>query len=305
MAHFEISKKITFQEDKGMDSKKKKLIAIGSVAAVIVIAVILVLTLVCFHSWKEATCDAPMTCEKCGETKGDALVHEWIEATCTEARHCVLCGLSQGTPLEHKWKDATCVTAKTCADCNKTDGKPLGHAVKEWEITKETSCSTEGERIGTCERCKKDCKEKIDKLPHTESDWTVKKDYVFNPDGTVVPGTEAIVCTVCKAEIKSREYTTELTLSQKNAVICAYDEISFWHCGPSFLIHDVLVDFNDFSVSDSKLAVEHMTVDWDEQAVLYAKENCEGSSRAGLAEEMRYYGFNNAQIEKALKEVGY
>lgn len=48
-----------------------------------------------------------------------------------------------------------------------------------------------------------------------------------------------------------------------------------------------------------------MTVDWDERAVLYAKENCEGSSRSGLAEEMRYYGFNNAQIEKALKEVGY
>ena len=25
-----------------------------------------------------------------------------------------------------------------------------------------------------------------------------------------------------------------------------------------------------------------MTVDWDEQAVLYAKENCEGSSISGL-----------------------
>ena len=61
-----------------------------------------------------------------------------------------------------------------------------------------------------------------------------------------VCGRVTVVCTVCEAEIKSREYTTELTLSQKNAVICAYDEISFWHCGPNFLIHDVLVDFMIF-----------------------------------------------------------
>ena len=34
-----------------------------------------------------------------------------------------------------------------------------------------------------------------------------------------VCGRVTVVCTVCEAEIKSREYTTELTLSQKNAVI--------------------------------------------------------------------------------------
>lgn len=257
------------------------------------------------HEWEPATCSTPKTCLGCGETEGEALEHEWIEATCQEAKHCTLCGLTQGQPIEHSWSDATCTEAKTCSRCKLTDGEPLGHAINDWTITKETSCAEEGERTGVCDRCSKECKESIEKLPHTQSDWQVKVEYIFNPDGTVKAGTEAIVCTVCKEEIETREYTVELTLSQKNAVICAYDEISFWHCGPDFLINFCLVENENYPVADAKFAVAHMDIDWDEQAVLYAKENCEGASRAGLAEEMRHYGFNNDQIEKALKEVGY
>ena len=48
--------------------KKKKMIIIG-VAAAAVIAAVLVLCLVCFHSWQDATCEAPKTCEKCGKTE--------------------------------------------------------------------------------------------------------------------------------------------------------------------------------------------------------------------------------------------
>lgn len=288
-----------------MNLNKKKIIVISSIVVILITSIILVLTFVCFHSWKDATCNAPMTCEKCGETQGEALVHEWIEATCTEPKHCVLCGLSQGDPLDHKWEVANCITAETCTECKLTNGEPLGHSVKEWKITKETTCSIEGERKGTCERCNKDCKEKIEKLPHTKSDWIIEKDFIFNPDGSVVPGTEIIKCTVCNTEIESRKYTYDLSIGEKNAVICAYDEINFWHCGPDFLIYQVLVDFNDFSVADAKLAVNHMNIDWDEQAVLYAKENVEGTSRASLMEEMRHYGFSGAQIEKALAEVGY
>ena len=42
------------------------------------------------HQWEAATCDAPATCRKCGETEGEALSHvqgDWIvvrEATYTE-----------------------------------------------------------------------------------------------------------------------------------------------------------------------------------------------------------------------------
>lgn len=53
--------------------KNKKKIIIISAVGVTVLAVVLVLTLVCFHSWTDATCDAPMTCKKCGKTKGEAI----------------------------------------------------------------------------------------------------------------------------------------------------------------------------------------------------------------------------------------
>lgn len=258
---------------------KKKIIAIISAVVVIVVAAVLVFTLICFHDWKDATCENPITCSKCGETQGEPLNHEWVEANCTEAKHCLR--------------------------CESTEGKALGHIIKEMKTTKKSSCSAEGERTGFCDRCQKDCVEKIEKLPHTKSDWTVQKDYVINSDGTIEPGIEIISCTVCNEKIDTRELTIELTVSQKNAVICAYDEIGFWHCGPDFLIHTVLVEFENFSVADAKFAVTHMDVDWDEQAVLYAKENCEGSSRAALVDDMRHYGFNSNQIDKALKEVGY
>ena len=284
--------------------KKKKLIILGAAAAV-VIAVVLISCFVCFHSWQDATCESPMTCEKCGKTRGEPLAHEWVEATCSEPKHCLLCGKTEGTTVEHKWQEATCITAKTCTICGEIDGEPLGHAVKKWTVTKETSCSAEGERAGYCERCKKDCTEAIEKLPHTESDWKVVKDYVIKSDATVTPGSEAIVCTVCNEQIKTRKYTVKLTNSQKNAALAAYEEVNSWNCGPDFLAYDVLADFDDFSVEDAKLVVAHIDVDWDEQAVIYAKKHSKGASKAGLTSSMQHYGFNSKQIDMALKEVGY
>ena len=236
---------------------------------------------------------------------GCAHEHEWIEATCNEAKHCMHCKISEGEPLVHTWNEATCEIAKTCSLCGTTEGEPIGHAVKEWKNTKEATCSEEGERTGVCDRCQKECVEKTDKLPHTNSDWQVKTDFIINPDGSVTAGEEMIVCVVCNEEIQTRKYTAELTLSQKNAAICAYDELNFWHCGPNFLIHTVLVEFEEYSVSDAKFVVSHMAVNWGEQAVVYAEQNVNGSSKSNITSEMRHYGFNNEQINNALKAVGY
>lgn len=257
------------------------------------------------HEWEPATCETPQTCKTCGETEGSALGHEWVEATCQEAKHCVRCGAVQGEKAEHTWNEATCTEPKICTACGETEGEPLGHSVKEWTIEKEATCSEEGKRVGICERCSKECEEAIEKIPHTPGDWQVVTDYVFKSDGTVQAGKEATVCTVCGEETETREYTVELTLSQKNAVICAYKEIPFWHCGQSFLINRILVDFNDFPCEDAKIAVEHLDIDWDEQAILYAEQNSEGASRAGLTKDMKRYGFSSEQIEKALSEIGY
>ncbi len=110
------------------------------------------------------------------------------------------------------------------------------------------------------------------------------------------------ICKVCK---ETKEYTIELTNSQKNAVIRAYEEENFWHVSRDYLIYDVLVGFDYFSVEDATFAVDHMEVDFDEQAVLFVKENSSGQSRGGIVEMMRYYGYTEEQINNALEQAGF
>ena len=71
-----------------------------------------------------------------------------------------------------------------------------------------------------------------------------------------------------------------------------------------YLINDVLVGFDYFSIEDATFAVDHMDVNFDEQAVLYVKQNSSGQSRGGITEMMRYYGYTEEQINNALEETG-
>ncbi len=81
------------------------------------------------QEWKEATCEEPKTCVKCGKTEGEELGHEWEKATCEEPKTCERCGETKGKPLGHEWEEATCEAPKTCKRCKKTEGDPLPH---EW-----------------------------------------------------------------------------------------------------------------------------------------------------------------------------
>ena len=205
----------------------------------------------------------------------------------------------------HKWSDATCIQPKTCTICNRIKGKPLGHIAGEWTIITEPTCSKLGKEQTKCTRCGEQMTKELEKTPHTEGKWTVKKQYVLNPDGTVTPGIEVLTCKVCGEIIKEREYIIEISLSQKNAVIKAYTLLNSIHPSYEFLIYDLLVSLEGFSYEDAKFAVSNMDVDWDEQAVLFAKENINGESKGGLVDNMRFYKFNDEQISKALKAVGY
>lgn len=120
--------------------KSKKKIIIISAVGVAVLTVVMVLTLVCFHSWTDATCDTPMTCKKCGKTKGEALSHEWIAATCKEAKHCSRCGITDGEPLAHSFNEATCELPKTCSVCGATEGEPIGHKWNEANCVSPKTC---------------------------------------------------------------------------------------------------------------------------------------------------------------------
>ena len=57
----------------------------------------------CQHDWADATCTTPMTCKKCGLTKGNPNKHSYKAATCTEPEICRNCGAKNGQPLGHDY----------------------------------------------------------------------------------------------------------------------------------------------------------------------------------------------------------
>ena len=111
-----------------MRKTKKKLILIGGLCVTVVTTIILVLTLVCFHDWQDATCITPITCSKCGKTEGEPLSHKWLKATCTTPKTCRVCKEKVGFALGHtegEWKtvsnnmvEATVTSQKYCTVCN-------------------------------------------------------------------------------------------------------------------------------------------------------------------------------------------
>ena len=261
-----------------MEEKKKK----GRIVVITVIVLAIVggiLFYTCYHRWKDATCTKPKTCSICGKTEGE--------------------------PLGHRWKDATCTKPKTCSVCNETKGKALEHDPDTWSTVKEATCTEAGEKEATCKRCGKGLTEEIPVKEHTPGEWKVATDYKINRDGTVTPGTQAILCTVCNKELETKEYTIELTNNQKNAIIRAYEEENYWHVSRDYLINGILVGNDYFNVEDATFAVDHMDVDFDEQAVMYVRENSSGQSRGEIAEMMRYYGYTETQINNAFEKAGF
>lgn len=61
----------------------------------------------CNHSWKNATCDAPKTCSKCGATEGEAVGHKWKAAGCDAPKTCTVCKATEGE-VAHKYKSGLC-----------------------------------------------------------------------------------------------------------------------------------------------------------------------------------------------------
>lgn len=91
-----------------------------SITLVLAIAILLSLSGCCMsHTWDEATCVAPRTCTKCGETEGEALGHVWEAATYWEPKTCSVCGKTEGSPLE-SYFESNFLYAKTGLSNTKT-----------------------------------------------------------------------------------------------------------------------------------------------------------------------------------------
>lgn len=207
----------------------------------------------------------------------------------------------------HKWNEATCEAPKTCAICGDTEGKPLGHETMVWSIVENPTCSKEGKQEANCKRCGKMLYDTVDKLDHiNDGKWTVTKEYVINPDGTVTPGTESILCSVCGEEIESREYTIELTPGQKNALIMSQRMIDSIHPSYKHLVYELLVNCEGFDIEDAKFAGRYCGADWNEQALLYAQELYSyGESEKGIRNELQMFGFTGEEIDYAITKLEY
>ncbi|WP_297673713.1 hypothetical protein [Slackia sp.] len=170
----------------------------------------------------------------------------------------------------------------------------------------EASCSETGKKHGICQRCNQTITEEIPKIAHTEGDWNIVVDATINSDGTVTPGEKALICSVCGSEIKREQYSVEVTLSQQNALKQTRDYLTWLHPSYAYLI-DWLETYDGYTHEDAVFAADYCGADWNEQAILCAKDrmSMSGASRDGLAEELRYMQFDNAQIEQALAAVGY
>ncbi len=95
----------------------------------------------CEHEWQNATCSAPVTCSKCGETAGEPLPHTWKDATCTAPKTCSVCGITEGsTTGKHIWQNASCTAPVTCSECGEKAGEPLPHTWKDATCTNPQTC---------------------------------------------------------------------------------------------------------------------------------------------------------------------
>lgn len=153
------------------------------------------------HSWdagkviKNATCtedgEKTYTCTKCNKTRTEGIakighiivVDQAVPATCTmtgktEGSHCSVCG---EVILEQKSVPA------------------LGHMWDEGTITKEPTCTENGEKTYTCSRCNETKTEGIAKIEHT-----IVVDSAIESTCTLVGKTEGKHCAVCGKIIQAQ-----------------------------------------------------------------------------------------------------
>lgn len=89
----------------------------------------------CSHEWLDATCEAPRTCNLCGEVEGEALGHSFGEATCSAPSTCAVCGVTDGEALPHTLTEANFQEAPVCTVCGAAEGEPLTPGFVEMGIT--------------------------------------------------------------------------------------------------------------------------------------------------------------------------
>lgn len=95
------------------------------------------------------------------------------------------------------------------------------------------------------------------------------------------------------------------TLSQQNATRSAESYLRFTAFSRTGLISQL--EYEGFETADAEYAVDHVTVDWNEQAAKSAQSYLEFTSfsRQGLIDQLLFEGFTAEQAEYGVAAVGY
>lgn len=102
---------------------------------------------------------------------------------------------------------------------------------------------------------------------------------------------------------ETSDLSGEMTLEQENAVETALSYVEYSAFSRSGLIDQL--EYEGFSSSDAKFAVDRIDADWNEQAAKSAASYLEFSSfsRSGLAEQLEYDGYTSSQAEYGVDQA--
>jgi hypothetical protein len=106
-------------------------------------------------------------------------------------------------------------------------------------------------------------------------------------------------------EVDAPEITgPSFTVSQENAITTAESYLEYTAFSESGLIEQLR--YEKYSAADARFAVNHINVDWNEQAAKSAKSYLEYSSfsRQGLIDQLEYEGFTTQQAIYGVNTTG-
>ena len=103
---------------------------------------------------------------------------------------------------------------------------------------------------------------------------------------------------------RPRPVEPEFTAGQENAISAAKSYLDYTAFSKSGLIDQL--KFEKYSASDARFAVNHITVDWNEQAAKSAQSYLDYSSfsRQGLIDQLEFEGFTTQQATHGVNTTG-
>ncbi|MCK6211582.1 Ltp family lipoprotein [Georgenia sp. EYE_87] len=106
------------------------------------------------------------------------------------------------------------------------------------------------------------------------------------------------------AEQAAAEAAAAGTVAQQNAQRSAEDYLAFTAFSRTGLIGQL--EFEGFSTADATWGVDHLTVDWNEQAAKSAEQYLEFTSfsHSGLVDQLIFEGFTAEQAEYGVSQTG-